>query len=188
MTSLCERVTLAALTDYAVGELADAEAAAIEDHLFSCAECAGRAAEFDALARAIPAAVRSARVGGFVTDAVLNRLAREGVRIRTYTLSPGAVVPCAVWEEDELMVLRLRGDLGGAGEFTLTQRIAGTEVNHVTGEAAAAAQGEIIYAEPADRIRRLPVVEVEVLLTAQEDGRQRPVGRYTLRHEGLLQR
>jgi anti-sigma factor RsiW len=102
----CERFTLADLTDYAAGELAEAEAAAIEDHLFSCADCAGRAAELDALVRAIQPAMRSAEVGGFVTDAVLNQLARDGVRVRTYALSPGAVVPCAVWDDDELLALR----------------------------------------------------------------------------------
>ena len=107
----CERIALADLTDYAAGELPETEAAAIEEHLFSCADCGARAAELDALVRAIPPAVRSAEVGGFVTDAVLNRLAREGVRVRTYALSPGAVVPCAVWDDDELMALRLRGRL-----------------------------------------------------------------------------
>ena len=117
----CDRIGLAELTDYAAGELAAAEAAAVEEHLFACAECGARAAEFDAVVRAIPPAVRSADVGGFVTDAVLNRLARDGVRVRTYALSPGAVVPCAVWEDDELMVLRLRGDFGSATEFTLSR-------------------------------------------------------------------
>lgn len=103
----CERIALADLIDYAAGELPEAEAAAIEEHLFSCADCGARAAELDALLRAIRPAVRSAEVGGFVTDAVLNRLAREGVRVRTYALSPGAVVACAVWDDDELMTLRL---------------------------------------------------------------------------------
>ena len=75
----CGRIALSDLTDYAAGELPDAAAAAIEKHLFSCADCGARAAEFDALVRAIPPAVRSGEVAGFVTDAVLNRLARDGV-------------------------------------------------------------------------------------------------------------
>ena len=94
----CDRITLADLTDYAAGELAAADAAAIEEHLFSCADCSARATEFDALVRAIPPALRSAEIPGFVTDAVLNRLARDGVRVRTFVLSPGAIVPCAVWD------------------------------------------------------------------------------------------
>jgi anti-sigma factor RsiW len=183
----CGRIAPAELTDYAAGELPDAEAAAIEEHLFSCADCGARAAEFDALVRAIRPAVRSAAVGGFVTDAVLNRLARDGVRVRTFALSPGAIVPCAVWDDDELMALRLRGDFGDATEFTLSQRVAGTDVSRTTGHVATS-QGEIILAVPAADIRQLPVVEVEVLLTAHEGGEERPIGRYTLVHGGLLHR
>ena len=184
----CDRLGLADLTDYAAGELPEAEAAAIEEHLFSCAECGARAAELDALVRAIGPAVRSAEVGGFVTDAVLNRLAREGVRVRTYALSPGAVVPCAVWNDDELMALRLRGDFAGAGELTLSQRVAGTEVSRVTGRVAASSHGEIIYTIPAASVRQLPVVEIEVLLTASEGGAEREIGSYTLVHGGFLHR
>ena len=137
----CERIAFDDLTDYAAGELPEAEAAAIEEHLFSCADCGARAAEFDALVRAIRPAVRSSEVGGFVTDAVLNRLSREGVRVRSFALSPGASVPCAVWDDDEVMALRLRGDFGGAREITLSQRVAGAEVIRATGEIAASASG-----------------------------------------------
>jgi anti-sigma factor RsiW len=184
----CERVTLADLTDYTAGELTASEAASIEDHLFSCADCAARATELDSLVRAITPAFQSAEVGGFVTDVVLNRLARTGVRVRTYSLSPGASVPCAVWDGDELMALRLHGDFGGASEFTLSQRVAGTEVSRVTGQMAVSPQGEITFAVPASRVRQLPVVNVEVLLTAHEGGTERTVGSYTLVHDGSLRR
>ena len=184
----CEQIALGDLIDYAAGELPDADAAPLEEHLFSCAECAARAAEFDALVRAIPPAVQSAEVGGFVTDAVLNRLAREGVRVRSYVLSPGAIVPCAVWEGDELMALRLRGEFGSAGEVTLSQRVAGTEVSRVSGEVAAGPRGEMIFTIPAAWVRQLPVVEIDVLLTAREGGEDRTIGSYTLVHEGSLHR
>jgi anti-sigma factor RsiW len=184
----CERIALADLTDYAAGELPESDAAALEAHLFACAACAERAAELDTLLRALRPAVRSAEVGGFVTDAVLNRLARDGIRVRTYVLSPGAVVPCAVWDDDELMALRLRGDFGGAGEFTLSQRVGGTEVIRVTGEVAASRHGELIHVVPAAWVRQLPAVEVEVLLTAHEGDAERPIGSYTLVHGGSLHR
>lgn len=184
----CDRIGLAELTDYAAGDLAAADAVAIEDHLFVCAECGARAAELDGVVRAIPPAVRSADVGGFVTDAVLNQLAREGVRVRTFALSPGAVVPCAVWDDDELMALRLRGDFGRATEFTLSQRAAGTELVRVTAQVAPGSDGEVIFTIPAASIRHLPVVNVEVLLTAADDGEERTVGSYTLVHGGSLHR
>jgi anti-sigma factor RsiW len=184
----CRQIALADLTDYAAGELPPTEAAAIEEHLFSCADCGARAAEFDALVRAIRFAARSAEVGGFVTDAVLNQLARDGVRVRTFGLSPGAIVPCAVWDGDELMALRLRADFGGASEVTLSQRVAGTEVIRVTCPMAAGSHGELIYAQPAAWVRQLPAVEVEVLLTAHVGNEERPIGSYTLVHGGSLRR
>ncbi len=184
----CERIALADLADYAAGELTDAEAAAIEEHLFSCADCSARAAEFDALVQAIRPAVRAADISGFTTDAVLNRLAREGVRVRMYAVSPGGIIPCAVWDDDELMALRLRGDFRGAGEFTLSQRIGESEISRARGQVIASSQGEIIFALPAALVRQLPVAEVEVLLTAHEGGVDREVAKYTLVHEGSLRR
>ena len=186
-SSQCERIALADLTDYAAGELTESEAAAVEEHLFSCADCAARASEFDVLVRAIRPAATSAEVGGFVTDAVLNRLARDGVRVRSYALSPGAFVPCAVWDDDELMALRLRGDFGDVSEVTLSQRVAGTEVVRATGHAVSS-HGEIIYAIPAAWVRQLSAVQVEVLLTAHDGGEERPIASYTLVHEGSLHR
>ena len=183
----CQRIALDDLTDYAAGELSEAETAAIEEHLFSCAECASRVAAFEALVRAIQPAVRSGECGGFVTDTVLNRLSRDGARVRTFTLSPGALVPCAVWDDDELMVLRLRGDFGGATEFTISQRVAGTEVVRAKGQVASS-HDEIMYVQPAAWIRQLPVVEVEVELTAHEGDVERPIGSYTLMHGGSLHR
>ena len=187
-TNACERIALADLTDYAAGELAEVDAAAIEEHVFSCPDCAARAAQFDALVRAIPASVRSAEIGGFVTDAVLNRLARDGVRVRTFVLSPGAVVPCAVWDDDELMALRLRGDFSTAGEVTLSQSVGGTEVSRTTGEVHGGSHGEVIYAISAAWVRQLPVVDVDVRLTAHDRGQERAIASYRLVHGGSLQR
>jgi anti-sigma factor RsiW len=184
----CQRIALSELTDYAAGDLPEAEAAAIEEHLFSCADCSARAAEVDALVRAIPPAVRSAEVGGFVTDAVLNQLSRDGVRVRAFALSPGAVVPCAVWDDDEVMALRLRGDFAGAGEITISQRVAGTEVIRAASQVNAGGPEEIIYTLPAAWVRQLPIVHVDIVLTAHQGEEERQIGSYTLVHEGSLHR
>ena len=188
MTPGCGRISFADLTDFAAGDLPEADAAALEEHLFSCVECSARAAQFEALARAIRPAVQSAAIGGFITDAVLNRLAREGVRVRQYALSPQAVVPCAVWDDDQLMALRLRADFSGTTEVTLSQRVGGMEVSRATGEVAPSPHGEIIFAIPAAEVRQLPIVEIDVLLSARDGDEERAIGRYTLVHEGSLHR
>ena len=187
-TTGCERLTLAALTDYAAREVSQAESAAIEEHLFSCADCAARAAELEAIVHAIAPAMRSAEVGGFATDALLNRLARQGVRLRTYALSPGSVVPCAVWDGDELMALRLRCDPGGAREVTITQHVGGSEVVRSTGQIGAGSPSEVIFTQSAAWVRQLPAAEVEVRLSVREGGGERAIASYTLVHGGSLHR
>lgn len=184
----CSRISLADLGDYAAGDLAAAEAAALEEHLFACDACAARAAAFDATVCGIVAAVRSGEVDGFVTDAILNRLSRDGVRVRSFTLSPGAVVPCAVWDGDELMALRLLGDFGEATEVTLVQRQAGIEISRISAPLGPGARGEVIVATPASLARQLPVVELDLVLTARTGDHERPVGEYRLVHGGSLQR
>jgi hypothetical protein len=110
------------------------------------------------------------------------------MRVRTYALSPGAVVRCAVWDDDEVMALRLRADVGAASAVTISQRVAGAEVVRATSQVAAGSPDEVIYAQPAAWVRQLPVADVEVLLTASEGGNERLIGRYTLIHEGTLHR
>jgi anti-sigma factor RsiW len=184
----CERFSIADLSDYLAGDVAEADSAAIEAHLFTCAACAARAAELDALVHGVKAAVRSGEVDGFITDTILNRLSRDGVRVRSFTLSPGAVVPCAVWEGDELMALRLRADLGGATEVTLVHRQAGAEVSRTTTALAPGAHGEVIFATAASQVRQLPEVELQLELTSAVNGEERVVGRYTLVHGGAFHR
>lgn len=184
----CERLTLQDLVDYTAGELPETEAASVEEHLFTCAGCAARAADLDGLVHGMRMAAAAGDVVGFVTDDVLNRLARDGVRVRSFTLEPGAVVPCAVWEGDDVMVLRLRSDFGNAMEVTISRRVPGGEVSRVTGPLVRPASGEVLFADPADRIRALPSVAVEISLTAHDGDRERVVGTYTLLHGGSLDR
>jgi anti-sigma factor RsiW len=186
--SACERIALADLTDYAAGELSADEAAAIEEHLFSCQECGARLAEFDTLVRGIRDAMHGAGVSGFVTEEILNRFARDGIRVRSYALAPGTVVRCAVWEGDEVMALRLRGDFGQVEEVTVSQSVAGNEVTRQTGHIAATPRGELIFVQSAAWVRQLPVVEVQVVVTGHQDGGDRVIGNYTLIHEGSLHR
>jgi hypothetical protein len=49
-------------------------------------------------------------------------------------------------------------------------------------------QNEIIDLVPTAWVRRLPVTEVEVLLTAHEGDEERPIASYTLFHGGFLHR
>jgi hypothetical protein len=184
----CERLSFDELTAYAAGELSEPDASALEEHLFSCADCGARAAEVDALARAVRSAVRASAVGGFVTDDVLNQFARDGIRVRMFTLTPGAFVPCAVWDDDDLMGVRLRGEFNGAGEIMLSQRVGGTEVARERVPLPASPHGELLHVMPAAIVRQLPEVNIEITLSTTDAGVERTIGTYTLVHAGPLHR
>lgn len=187
MTAKCERITWPDLTDYAAGDLPPSDVEPFEAHLFTCPDCGARAAQFEALVQAIGSTARAGAVGGLVTDAVLNRLARDGVRLRTYALSPGDAVPCAVWDDDDLLALRLRGNFAGVREVAVSQHVGGTAIGRVIGFVPDAA-GEVILATPASWIRELPVVEVDIHLSAIDEHGERPIASYRLLHGGSLQR
>jgi len=183
-----DHIAFATLTDYVAGELSDDEQDAVEAHVFSCADCAVRVTELDGLIEAVQGAAKSAGVAGFVTEAALNQLARDGIRVRTFVLTPDAMVPCAVWEGDELMALRLRGPFGDADEFTMSQSVDGSETVRATIQSAPGPTGELTYIVPAAWIRRLPATEVDVRLVAHQNGVERAVARYTLVHGGAFHR
>lgn len=183
--SSCDRSDSQALTDYLAGDLTPDEEGAFEAHLFSCEACARRLAELEPIARGIARSMRGAEVSGLVTDEVLNRLARDGVRVRTYTLSPGEIVPCAVWEGDELMAVRLRGDFAGLSSVTLIRRVSGEEVGRTEDLPVAPGRTEIIYATPAHIVRTLSSVDIEFTVLRGDAGSELPLGTYTLRHTAL---
>lgn len=188
-TYSCVRATTEELTDYWAGDLADAQAAAFEEHLFSCSECARALAAIEALARGVGHIMRDSQLGVVVTDAVLNRLARDGVRVRSFVLAPGDVVPCAVWDGDEVMALRLRGDFTGATTVSVVRRLSsGEELARNADVPLTGARNEIILATPAASLRRLPSVQMEVTVIGESSGANRTMSTYTLRHAGALNR
>ena len=101
------------LADYWTSDITPDEAEQIETHVFDCERCARMLAEADRLRVGIRDLARSGNVQAFVNDAVLNRLARDGVRVRSYALDPGETVRCAVWADDDVIVARLRADFTG---------------------------------------------------------------------------
>jgi anti-sigma factor RsiW len=186
----CAQTTSEMLTGYLAGDLTSEEEARFEAHLFSCDVCAGHLQELARLGAGVRDVARAAQVGGLVTDEVLNRWARDGVRVRTYALSPGEVVPCAVWVDDDMLVVRLRGNFEGLATVSVARRVsrgdAVDESFEATGNVAdvpvAGAHAEIIYATPAAALRDLPSADVQLIVRDGTSDGGRTVGTYTLRH------
>ncbi len=177
------------VVDYWAGDLPPATAERIEEHVFTCAECARQLGEGEALARGIAAVVREGRFHSIVTDAVLNRLARDGVRIRLYTLDPGVVVPCSVWADDDLVVTRMRADFSGVDSTTVVTSLAsGQEISRLSDVLVRPGQGEIIDAISASLLRRLPSTGIRLTVTGRTATGERTIGEYVLEHAGTFDR
>ncbi len=109
------------LLDYWARDLADGdETDRVEEHLFACGECSARLDRLAALGTGLATLVRQGRVSGIVSRAILNRLQRDGVHVRMFSLVPGETVPCAVFPGDDLVVTSLRADFSGVDAVTLS--------------------------------------------------------------------
>ena len=124
-----------------------------------------------------------------VTDAILNRLAADGVRIRTYTLEGAGIVPCAVWADDDLVVARIRADFAEVDSVTIvTRQASGDGISRLSDVAVRPGQREILNAFSAAHLRKLPATSVQVTVTAQLADGERTIAEYTLEHGGAFDR
>jgi hypothetical protein len=182
-------IAFADVVDYWAGDLTSVEEDRIEEHVFTCAECARELAAAQALGSGIVSVAREGRLHSVVTDAILNRLAADGVRIRTFTLEGSAVVPCAVWADDDLVVSRIRGDFDEADSVTIvTRQASGEDIGRVSDIAVRPGQHEILNAISAAHLRKLPATRVSVTVTAQIGSDERTIAEYTLEHAGTFSR
>jgi hypothetical protein len=175
------------VVEYWAGELAPGDEERIEAHVFSCALCARALAQGEALVSALRRLVRSGMFHALVSESVLNRLARDGARIRSYVLNPGDVVPCAVWDGDEVIVTRLRGDFSGVDTVSVVATLAtGEELARSEGVIVCPGQQELIDAISAEALRQLPATTVHLRVTTTRAGEEQLLGEYALAHAGSM--
>jgi hypothetical protein len=183
MTACTVPIPDATLLDYWTGDLAVGEDTdRVEEHLFVCGTCSERLRQIVALGAGLATLARKGRIGGIVSRSILNRMQRDGVRVRTFSLLPGETVPCAVFPGDDLIVTLLRADFSGISAVTLS----------VTGPGGAAFGrfedvpvsgpfGEVLWATPAAVVHNMPSMRLEITLTAG-DTAQSELGQYVLEH------
>jgi len=168
MTVICAMpIADEAMVDYWSGGLPVQHAEAIEEHVFSCAACAARLEAVAAMAGGVTSLARQGRISGIISRGMLNRLQRDGVRVRVYSLSPGDVVPCAVFADDDLVVSSLRGNFAGVDAVTISvigsAPLSGMVLEDVP---LAATEGELLWAAPGALIRQMPTSRVTLIVTA----------------------
>jgi hypothetical protein len=135
-----------------------------------------------AFGAALATLVRQGRVSGMVSRAVLNRLQRDGVHVRMFSLVPGETVPCAVFPGDDLIVTALRADFSGVETVTLSVTgPGGSPFGRYEDVPVSGPGGEVFWANPAALIHQMPSMRLELTLTSVGAARAE-LGRYVLEH------
>ena len=184
MMPICQRpIVDQTLLDYWARDQADGhEANQVEEHLFACRDCSARLQHLAALGSGLAMLVREGRVSGIVSRALLNRMQRDGVHVRMYSLMPGDTVPCAVFPGDDLVVAALRADFSGVEAVRLSVTGSGySPVGEIDDVPVSGPEGDVLWAIPAAVVRRMPSMRLQLTL-ASTGGTRAEIGRYVLDH------
>jgi len=171
------------LLDYWARDLADGdETDRVEEHLFACGDCSARLHLLAALGTGLVTLVRQGRVSGIVSRALLNRMQRDGVHVRMYSLVPGETVPCAVFPGDDLVVAALRADFSGVAAVTLSVTgPGGSPDGEIDDVPVSGPDAEVLWATPAAVVRQMPSMRLQLTL-ASAGASHAELGRYVLDH------
>jgi hypothetical protein len=186
MTTACDApVSDDELLDYWTHGVSETDAERIEQHLFMCESCATRLEAMASLGAGLATLVRRGRVSGIVSRSLLNRMQRDGVNVRLYTLSPGERVACAAFPDDDLLVLSLRANFADTETVSLSVTGPGDAVmGRVADVPVVRTDVELLWATPGDTIRQLPSTRVRFTLTSDGPG-TRVLGDYELDHTAI---
>ena len=171
------------LLDYWARDLSDGnETERVEEHLFACGDCSARLHSLAALGPGLATLVRQGRISGVVSRALLNRMQRDGIRVRMYSLVPGETVPCAVFPGDDLVVAALRADFSGVDAVTLSVSGPGdSPLSQLDNVPVSGPDAEVFWATPAAVVRRMTSMRLQLTL-ASAGATRAELGRYVLDH------
>jgi len=163
------------LVDWWAGDLDEAAASSVEEHVLACAVCSGVAnrvaATAEALRTMIPPVVGPER---------LVRLAAQGIRIAENPIRPGETSDFHFPRDATLAVHVLQGltlDAGARLSVTLRSIATGAVVGHVEDAPFDPRRGVVYLACQRDYAQLDHDLVVEV-----STGRDRPAARYTILH------
>jgi len=181
--SCASPIPLATLLEYWLGELDEAREGALDEHLLACGQCSANLEGLVDLGGEVRAAVRAGAVHTVLTDAFVQRLAAQGLRLREYRAPHNGAVYCSVAPEDDLLITRLDAPLAGVERLDV-ERVGGggavlERLRDVPFDAVA---GEVVMTPRMEHVRALPATTVRYRLLAMTPSGERLVGEYAFHH------
>jgi len=179
----CDRpLTDDALLGWWSGEHTPAEQRELERHLLSCPQCSGRASRMGELADGVAGLVREGAVPTVVLPPVVERLRREGRRIREYRVAAGGGVQCTVGPDDDVVLSRLAADLSGVTRLDLEVQLDDGPSQRLSQLPFEPGAGELLLIGQTDELRAMPAQVQKMRLLAVEPAGERLLGEYTFDH------
>lgn len=172
------------LVDLWAGDLPEADAEEVWEHVFGCAPCSARLAEVAALAATVRRLTAAGRFRAAVAPSLVDLLAARGLRIRTYRPRLGEIIPCGAAPEDELLVGRIAVELRGVTRLDLAvcdERWA--ERERQVDVPVDRRRGEVVIAERVDRARAGGREVLRLRLLAVDEAGERELGTCALDHD-----
>jgi len=186
MTTPCQApIPDETLLSYWVGDATPNEVEDIEAHLFGCGSCTERLGDLASMGKGLATLARRGGLSGIVSRTLFNRMQRDGLKVRLYALSPGETVPCAVFQDDDVVVASLRADFSKVQSVALS--VTGPDdmpVARFTDIPVDPDEGEVFWALPGDVVRQMPSIRLALALTSATD-EHAVVGEYVLEHTGV---
>jgi hypothetical protein len=171
------------LMDYWLGELPGSQEEPVEVHLLGCEVCSERLQEMAALAGGIRECARGGNIRVVLSGAFLERLARDGFRIRQYAPPAGGKVACTVTAQDDLLIGRLTADLSRASRLDLVLCDAsGREMERIEDLPFHPAGRDVILNYPIGVARSLPANVLRMKLLDVTASGEHLIGEYTFDH------
>lgn len=176
-------VPLATLLEYWLDELGEAEEEPVELHLLACSSCSAHLQALVDLGAEIRTALRSGALHAAVPGTFVERLAAEGLRLRTYRVPPGDSVYCTVAPEDDLLITCLGAPLADVERIDVVQMgQEGTVLERLSDVPFDSAAGEVVLTSRMERVRALPASTLRYRLIAVAPSGERLLGEYTFHH------
>jgi hypothetical protein len=172
------------LADYWIGALPGTDEEAVDEHLLSCDECGDRLRDVIALAEGVRQLARGGSLRMIVSEAFLQRVAEDGLRVREHVPPQGGSVQCTVNADDDLLVVRLAANLSGAGRVDLCVCDEhGVEQVRYRDIPVSSAATSVAFQESIAAQKAAPSYTLIARLVAFDDaGSERLIGEYTFHH------
>ena len=175
-------IALERLMMLSLGELDDAEAEVVEEHVLACGGCASKLEHLLRIGSAVRALVGAGEMQFFASAATIEELERAGLVTRAYRLAPGETAACTATAEDIYIAGFLSADLTAVSRVDVVQNFPGGRQRRFEDVPFDAARGIVAMVHRGAHLRTLPSAKGVTEVFAVEHSGERKLGEYVFDH------